>query len=76
MQYSAQAPKMVISPISQLISEGMVQAVPESKTITAILNEHGNDIHNYLRQGNTTTQIEPEVLNTFVRSCGSETSFL
>lgn len=55
--------------------QGMVQFIP-SKTIATIVSEHGN-ILNYLRsnypdEGSVgTSGVEPGVIDTFVRSCGS-----
>jgi len=54
--------------------QGMAQFVP-SKTIAAIVSEHGN-LLNYMRVHNPdegsigTSGIEPNVIDTFVRSCG------
>lgn len=54
--------------------QGMAQFIP-SKTIAAIVSEHGN-VLNYLRVNNPdegsigTSGIEPGVIDTFVRSCG------
>ncbi|XP_006459287.1 hypothetical protein AGABI2DRAFT_218336 [Agaricus bisporus var. bisporus H97] len=53
--------------------QGMMQFVP-SKTIAAIVSEHGN-LLNYLRVHNPdegsvgTSGVEPSVIDTFVRSC-------
>lgn len=57
--------------------QGMAQFVP-SKTIAAIVSEHGN-LLNYLRVHNPdegsigTSGVEPNVIDTFVRSCGKYT---
>lgn len=54
--------------------QGMVQFIP-SKTIASIVSEHGN-VLNYLRLHNPdegsvgTSGVEPNVIDTFVRSCG------
>ena len=54
--------------------QGMAQFIP-SKTIAAIVSEHGN-VLNYLRVNNPdegsigTSGVEPGVIDTFVRSCG------
>jgi len=54
--------------------QGMAQYVP-SKTIAAIVSEHGN-LMNYMRVNNPdegsigTSGVEPGVIDTFVRSCG------
>jgi len=54
--------------------QGMAQFVP-SKTIAAIVSEHGN-LLNYMRVHNPdegsigTSGVEPNVIDTFVRSCG------
>lgn len=53
--------------------QGMVQFIP-SKTIASIVSEHGN-VLNYLRLHNPdegsvgTSGVEPNVIDTFVRSC-------
>ncbi|KAJ7604536.1 atypical/PIKK/PI3K protein kinase [Mycena polygramma] len=53
--------------------QGMAQFIP-SKTIAAIVSEHGN-LLNYLRVSNPdagsvgTSGVEPAVIDTFVRSC-------
>ncbi|KAJ3525845.1 hypothetical protein NMY22_g10404 [Coprinellus aureogranulatus] len=53
--------------------QGMAQFIP-SKTIAAIVSEHGN-VLNYLRMHNPdegsvgTSGVEPNVIDTFVRSC-------
>jgi phosphatidylinositol 3-kinase len=55
--------------------QGMVQFIP-SKTIAAIVSENGT-LLNYLRAHNPdegsvgTYGVEPSVIDTFVRSCGS-----
>lgn len=55
--------------------QGMVQFIP-NKTIATIVSEHGN-ILNYLRsnypdEGSVgTSGVEPSVIDTFVRSCGT-----
>ena len=55
--------------------QGMAQFIP-SKTIAAIVSEHGN-LLNYLRahhpdEGSVgTSGVEPSVIDTFVRSCGT-----
>ena len=55
--------------------QGMVQFIP-SKTIAAIVSEHGT-LLNYLRahhpdEGSIgTSGVEPSVIDTFVRSCGT-----
>lgn len=55
--------------------QGMAQFIP-SKTIAAIVSEHGN-LLNYLRVNNPdagsvgTSGVEPGVIDTFVRSCGT-----
>ena len=54
--------------------DGMVECVPNSHTIAWILRNYKKDILNYLRQHNPTPSapygVDPEVINTFVRSCG------
>lgn len=61
-------------------SQGMVQFVP-SKTIAAIVSEHGS-LLNYLRahhpdEGSIgTSGVEPSVIDTFVRSCGTLMIFI
>ena len=55
--------------------QGMAQFIP-SKTIAAIVSEHGT-VLNYLRashpdEGSVGTYgVEPSVIDTFVRSCGT-----
>jgi len=55
-------------------TQGMVQFIP-SKTIAAIVSEHGN-LLNYMRMHHPdegsigTAGVEPSVIDTFVRSCG------
>jgi len=59
--------------------QGMAQFIP-SKTIAAIVSEHGN-LLNYLRVNNPdegsvgTSGVEPGVIDTFVRSCGTCTRY-
>lgn len=59
--------------------QGMVQFIP-NKTIAAIVSEHGN-ILNYLRANHPdegsvgTSGVEPAVIDTFVRSCGTSKGF-
>src|SRR4051794_17105236 len=54
----------------------MVECVQESQTIADILETYGNDIHHYFRKYHPSPEspfgIEPEVINTFVRSCGKQ----
>lgn len=55
--------------------DGMVQFV-ESKTLQDISNEFGGSLLGYLREGNPdpgsvgTYGVRPEVLDTYIRSCG------
>ena len=55
--------------------QGMARFIP-SKTIAAIMSEHGS-LLNYLRANNPddgsvgTSGVEPSVIDTFVRSCGT-----
>jgi len=53
--------------------DGMLECVQNSHTITYILQHYQNDILNYLRQYNPNPTapngIDPDVINTFVRSC-------
>jgi len=53
--------------------DGMVECVQESQTIADILETYGNDLHHYFRKYHPSPEspygIEPEVINTFVRSC-------
>lgn len=57
----------------------MVERVLDSYTIAYILQKYGNDIHNFLREYNPNSNapygIDPEVQNTFVRSCGKKIFF-
>ena len=53
---------------------GILECVPDSLTITNILKDYGNDIHNYFKEKHGSSGgpygVEPEVISTFVRSCG------
>ena len=57
-------------------SEGLLEIVPNSKNIADVLSNFGNDLKKFLRHHNPppespqTYDIQPVVLDNFVRSCG------
>ena len=62
--------------LSTSATTGMVEFVPNSINLATVLERYGNDnqIHNFFREHhpdpNAPYSIDPEVINTFIRSCG------